>query len=94
METATTSRDRSRTTVTNGWNVSVTDPHQKAYVELNIFRVDHEAPNQWGGKGVVINHPEDGRRFSKKDGAVEAIEAAWDWAFGHGFLVYYEGSDR
>lgn len=66
------------TVTASEWGVSYTSPadHETGGVCLNVYRIVDE-PNQWGGRGVVIQHSEhDGRVFPDIDMArAYALEA-------------------
>lgn len=46
----------------DGWSTSYSQTtaggRDYANAELSVYRVDHDAPNQWGGIGTVESHPE------------------------------------
>ena len=53
------------------WNVSTTTGSHIDGAILNVFRIHADAPNQWGGKGTVENHPtHDGLIFPTRDDAL------------------------
>jgi len=80
--------------VTTGeWGVSYTGYHP---CTLNVYKTDDTVPNQWGGMGIVLKHPEhDGKVF-------DDIDQASAYAASHGLLQrfsespegqgYYQGS--
>jgi len=77
-------------TATN-WNVSYSDSSDTDYVELNVFYIDYEAENEWGGHGVPIHHPEyNGLRFPITTTSRDAIDAARDFANSVGLIKVYE----
>lgn len=70
------------------WGVSYTTPcsryalERDPRTELNVYMIVDE-PNQWGGRGVVVHHPEhNGLKF-------ESVEEASDYAFAVGLLKEY-----
>jgi len=57
------------------WGVSYTTGSGIAGAVLNVHRCDEQATNAWGGKGVVIRHPEyDGLDFNTTHEAAEFAE--------------------
>lgn len=67
------------------WCVSYTT-HSTAYspeAVLNVFKIDYQAANQWGGRGVVIRHPDDGRVF-------DTLDDARSYAMMHNLIHVYQ----
>jgi hypothetical protein len=67
----------------SGWKVSFTGYHPST---LQVYKLNNDEPNQWGGVGTVTRHPEfDGKVFP-------TIEEAEQFAVANGLLQKYEGS--
>jgi hypothetical protein len=63
----------------NDWCVSFETSSAYEGALLHVYRVDNDAVNEWGGRGVVVHHPVHyGLRFESVD------EASW-YSFEHGF---------
>ena len=88
----TTTFDPTRITVTNGeWCISYNDASDTDYVELRVFTIDHDAVNEWGGKGVAVYHRDHhGRRFPIYTSRRAAMDAAREYAHKNGLIRYWK----